>query len=156
MRGNESVNQQRSRLQYHSQSEKRSSRLYVSIAVFEKPDFLLRSTSIGLPLIFLVIHAWLSETPAINDAENAGDTNSSPNLNDPAATSTALRFRIQRVANVISAFSAAMGLSEGCTVMVKLWVQRRRPNFYALCGFDAANQKCMGTLEHIREVSRNE
>lgn len=36
--------------------------------------------------------------------------------------------------------------------MIKLWVKRRRPNFYALCGFDLVTKKCMADLEHVREV----
>ena len=37
--------------------------------------------------------------------------------------------------------------------MIKLWVQRLRPNFYALCGFDYSTLKCMADLERVREAS---
>jgi diacylglycerol diphosphate phosphatase / phosphatidate phosphatase len=57
------------------------------------------------------------------------------------------------VATVVSAFSMAIGLSEGTTVMIKLWVQRRRPNFYALCGFDIATKLCTADLDHVREAN---
>jgi len=106
-------------------------------------NLLLRSTSVVFPLIFIVLHAWYSNIPTLYT--NSGS--SSPNR---IATKVQ---KIHRVATVISAFSAAIGLSEGSTVMIKLWVRRRRPNFYALCGFDISNRKCMGTLEEIREAN---
>jgi membrane-associated phospholipid phosphatase len=47
----------------------------------------------------------------------------------------------------------AVGLSEGATVLLKLYIQRRRPNFYALCGFDKQLLQCTADLEKIREAS---
>lgn len=100
-------------------------------SVYEK-DFLLRSSSIFFPLIVMMLHAWYSETPA-----------------DSTASTVHKQYR---VATVVSAFSAAMGLSEGSTVLIKLWVQRRRPNFYALCGFDSTTKMCTASIKHVREV----
>ena len=43
----------------------------------------------------------------------------------------------------------AYGVSEGLTRLLKGIVWRRRPNFYALCHFDADTMQCMGTLKQI-------
>lgn len=110
---------------------------------FYSSDFLLRSTSIWFPFVFSVIHSWYTSIPyylstdAVVSARKHNTTTSK---------------KLYLIATVISAFSAALGLSEGCTVMIKLWVKRRRPNFYALCGFDSVTKKCMANLEHVREV----
>mmetsp|Transcript_6640 Transcript_6640/g.16164 ORF Transcript_6640/g.16164 Transcript_6640/m.16164 type:complete len:206 (-) Transcript_6640:1165-1782(-) len=105
-------------------------------------NLLLRSTSIWIPLIFFVLHSWYTNSPSLSI--NAAASGSKPN---------SITFqKLYLVATVISAFSAAVGLSEGCTVMIKFGVKRRRPNFYALCGFDSVTKKCMGDLKHVREV----
>ncbi|OEU17317.1 acid phosphatase/Vanadium-dependent haloperoxidase, partial [Fragilariopsis cylindrus CCMP1102] len=39
------------------------------------------------------------------------------------------------------------------TVMIKLWVQRRRPNFYELCGFNHTTKQCTANLKRIREAN---
>ena len=93
--------------------------------------------------IFFVLHSWYTNVPYASTDMVA--STSKPN-------SAALQ-KVYRVATVISAFSAAIGLSEGCTVMIKLWVKRRRPNFYALCGFDSVTKKCMADVVHVRDVS---
>ena len=100
-------------------------------------DFLLRSTSVFFPFIFLVLHAWYS-TPS--SSLNSGTDHHNSNN------------RAQKVGTVISSFSAALGMSEGFTVMIKLWVQRRRPNFYELCGFNHTTKQCTANLKRIREV----
>lgn len=95
-----------------------------------------------MPLAFFLLHSWYTKSP--NFSTNAGASSSKAN---------SITFqKLYLIATVISAFSAALGLSEGCTVMIKLWVKRRRPNFYALCGFDLVTKKCMADLEHVREV----
>lgn len=107
-------------------------------------NFLLRSTSIWFPFVFSVIHSWYTNIPYYSSTDAVVSARKH-NVN----TSKKLYF----IATVISAFSAALGLSEGCTVMIKLWVKRRRPNFYALCGFDSVTKKCMANLEHVREAN---
>lgn len=54
---------------------------------------------------------------------------------------------------VIAAFSMAMGLSEGTTQMLKIWIQRRRPSFYDLCGFDPTTVTCTASPEYIKEAN---
>lgn len=101
---------------------------------------LLRGTAIWIPLIILLLHSWYGRAP--NFGNDTASGNSKPK-------------RLQKVylaATVVSAFFAAIGLSEGFTVMIKLWVQRLRPNFYALCGFDYSTLKCMADLERVREA----
>mmetsp|Transcript_1588 Transcript_1588/g.4152 ORF Transcript_1588/g.4152 Transcript_1588/m.4152 type:complete len:295 (-) Transcript_1588:1252-2136(-) len=105
--------------------------------------FLLRITSVTFPLIFLVAHAWYS-----NAGADAG-SGSAP----PTRTASTI-LRLYRIATVISAFSVAIGMAEGTTVMIKQWVKRRRPNFYALCEFDIFERKCTGSPHHIKEVRR--
>jgi diacylglycerol diphosphate phosphatase/phosphatidate phosphatase len=53
----------------------------------------------------------------------------------------------------VGAFAMAIGLSEGTTVLLKLWIQRPRPNFYSLCGFDKSLLKCTADLHHLREAN---
>ena len=83
--------------------------------------------------MFFVLHAWYNKINLIY-------------------TRSIREYRIGATTTVISAFSAAIGLSEGITIMIKLWVQRRRPNFYDLCGFDPTTKKCTANIKHIREV----
>jgi diacylglycerol diphosphate phosphatase/phosphatidate phosphatase len=55
---------------------------------------------------------------------------------------------------VISGFSMALGLSESTTQLLKLMIQRRRPNFYELCGFDKqVLLKCTADLKQLREAN---
>ena len=53
----------------------------------------------------------------------------------------------------LGGFFMAIGLSEGSTVVLKFWIQRRRPNFYNLCAFDKTLLKCTADLQHIREAN---
>lgn len=105
---------------------------------------LLKSTAIYIPFVFLVLHAWFSRP-----AQYGRPSNSNNNNPLPVTVFTRLRF----VCTAVSAFAMAIGLSEGTTVMIKLWVQRRRPNFYALCGFDISTKTCQADLEHVREAN---
>eukprot|EP00527_Entomoneis_sp_CCMP2396_P005090 CAMPEP_0198146126 /NCGR_PEP_ID=MMETSP1443-20131203/27561_1 /TAXON_ID=186043 /ORGANISM="Entomoneis sp., Strain CCMP2396" /LENGTH=324 /DNA_ID=CAMNT_0043809971 /DNA_START=67 /DNA_END=1041 /DNA_ORIENTATION=+ len=50
-------------------------------------------------------------------------------------------------------FISAVGLSEGCTQLLKLYMQRRRPNFYALCGFDSVQKICTAAPKQIVEAN---
>jgi len=47
----------------------------------------------------------------------------------------------------------AIALSEGTTQLLKLYIQRRRPNFYALCGFDKTRKVCTNSLHKVREAN---
>jgi len=117
-------------------------------------DLLLRSTSVYFPFIFLVLHAWYAQlsTTTASSLSTGGTDNIVLNTSIMNHTSSTVQ-RVHRVATVISSFSAALGLSEGFTVMIKLWVQRRRPNFYELCGFDLTSKHCTSTLKRIREAN---
>jgi diacylglycerol diphosphate phosphatase/phosphatidate phosphatase len=44
----------------------------------------------------------------------------------------------------LSGLLTAIGVSEACTTLLKLYVSRRRPNFYALCGWSSKQLKCTG------------
>ena len=61
--------------------------------------------------------------------------------------------RLIHVGTAVGGFATAVGLSEGATVMLKLWIQRPRPNYYSLCGFDKMLLKCTADLHHIREAN---
>lgn len=89
------------------------------------PSALLMWTSVWLPLMLVSLHAASSER----------------------------RRRFERALTAFSGFATAIGLSEGTTVLLKLWIQRPRPNFYSLCGFDMTTLKCTADLQHIREAN---
>lgn len=50
-------------------------------------------------------------------------------------------------------FLTSIGLSEGITQLLKLLIQRRRPNFYALCGWNTEKLKCTASLSLLREAN---
>jgi len=50
-----------------------------------------------------------------------------------------------------NALCVTIGLSEFVTHFLKAFVQRRRPNYYALCGWK--NDHCTALPEHIREAN---
>jgi membrane-associated phospholipid phosphatase len=90
------------------------------------PSTLLLNTSITLPLIFMVVISQL--VPHSNCHNKFYDTH---------ACACVLFLTI--------------GLSEFTTQMVKMYVGRLRPNFYELCGFDAATLQCAASESHIME-----
>merc|ERR1712238_363883 len=118
-------------------------------------DLLLRSTAVYFPFIFLVLHSWYTQlsTTVASTVSTGGTDNVVRNTTSIMNHTSSTGQRIHRVTSVISSFSAALGLSEGFTVMIKLWVQRRRPNFYELCGFDLTSKHCTSTLKRIREAN---
>lgn len=61
--------------------------------------------------------------------------------------------RVEYIMAAVGGFSMAIGLSEGATVLLKLWIQRRRPNFYSLCAFDTSLKKCTAELKFLREAN---
>lgn len=63
------------------------------------------------------------------------------------------RRMIHTVHASICGLMTAVAISEGATHPLKLYVQRRRPNFYALCGFDKSTQTCTASIEWIREAN---
>jgi diacylglycerol diphosphate phosphatase/phosphatidate phosphatase len=68
-------------------------------------------------------------------------------------SSTVRRRRLIDVHAAICGLLTAVGLSEGATQLLKLYVHRRRPNYYALCGWNAELLKCTGTIENVRDAS---
>lgn len=52
----------------------------------------------------------------------------------------------------VAGLMTAIGVSEGATHLLKLFIQRRRPNFYALCNFSPVTMLCTAPLSHIREA----
>jgi membrane-associated phospholipid phosphatase len=46
-------------------------------------------------------------------------------------------------------FVLAVALVEGGTQLLKFYVRRPRPNYYALCGFTSANRKCASTEANL-------
>jgi membrane-associated phospholipid phosphatase len=57
------------------------------------------------------------------------------------------------VLTVVASFSMAIGLSEGATNFLKIWVQRRRPSFYDLCGFNTQTLQCEASPDYIKEAN---
>ena len=53
----------------------------------------------------------------------------------------------------VCGFITAIGVSEGATQILKLYIQRRRPNFFALCGFQANLLQCTAPLNKIKEAN---
>mmetsp|Transcript_9134 Transcript_9134/g.13009 ORF Transcript_9134/g.13009 Transcript_9134/m.13009 type:complete len:449 (+) Transcript_9134:160-1506(+) len=54
--------------------------------------------------------------------------------------------------SLVCSFSLAIGSSEGITQVIKYFVLRKRPNFYALCGFNTSTLKCEAPLDRIQEA----
>lgn len=101
------------------------------------PSGFLIYTSIWIPLFLVgLISWWTTSRPATINGNN--------NL---------MLLRLHHLHASIFGFLTAIGLSEGSTQLLKLYIQRRRPNFYALCGFDDASRRCLGSTEYIREAN---
>jgi membrane-associated phospholipid phosphatase len=58
---------------------------------------------------------------------------------------------LQEVQAGICGLLTAIGISEGFTSSIKLYVHRRRPNFYALCDFSIDLNQCTGSYKHQLE-----
>lgn len=75
-----------------------------------------------------------------NMEEEMNDVSSrSSSGSTPKSKSWQTFFRLAQLYSVLSsvaAFLTAIGISEGTTQLLKLYISRRRPNFYALCGVD--------------------
>lgn len=46
----------------------------------------------------------------------------------------------------------AVGFNEGATKMIKFWVQRRRPNFFALCDYSRQANTCTAEYSKVLEA----
>jgi membrane-associated phospholipid phosphatase len=92
-------------------------------------------TSVHLPLLWVVIMAWMGLR-----SQSTGTTNSR-------------RQRWHDVHGAVCGLLTAIGLSEGATVLLKLYIQRRRPNFYALCGWSNELLRCTAPLVKLREAN---
>lgn len=90
---------------------------------------LLKFTAVQLPYFVIILYAFLSSRKISNTLV------------------------LVEVGSAVGAFSMALGLSEGTTQFLKLWIQRRRPSFYDLCGFNVKTLTCTGTMEYIREAN---
>jgi membrane-associated phospholipid phosphatase len=86
-------------------------------------------TSVWWPLLFLIMVS-LAATPN----------------NHTAPPFASLWSRLSNALLVATTFLRAIGISEGCTNLLKHYVARRRPNFYALCQFDTVSRACNATL----------
>jgi membrane-associated phospholipid phosphatase len=53
----------------------------------------------------------------------------------------------------MGSFVTAVGLSESTTQLLKLLIQRRRPNFYALCGWNMEQRACTAPLHELRDAN---
>lgn len=60
---------------------------------------------------------------------------------------------VLELTTVICAISMAVGLCEGSVQLLKLWIQRKRPSYYDLCGFDVETRTCTAPLGKIREAN---
>lgn len=96
-------------------------------ALFLSKAALLTYTSIYLPFVLAMAHASISSRNSTR--------------------------QIYETSTVVSAFSMTIGLSEMTTQLLKLLIQRRRPNFYQLCQFDPQTKACIASLENLREAN---
>lgn len=80
----------------------------------------------------------------------ASSSSSSGNNNN---NSNKRRRQLHDVHAAVFGLTTAIGLSEGATVLLKFFVQRRRPNFYALCGWSSELLKCTAPIGKIRDAN---
>jgi len=111
------------------------------------PSTLLVFTSLQGPFLLLALLAWwTTRTP-----NNSSGNNS--NNNNNAQSSSSLPWRtVHELHASLCGFVATIGLSEGATQLLKLYMQRRRPNFYALCAFDKVTRTCTAAEHRIQEA----
>mmetsp|Transcript_9039 Transcript_9039/g.13343 ORF Transcript_9039/g.13343 Transcript_9039/m.13343 type:complete len:344 (-) Transcript_9039:100-1131(-) len=68
-------------------------------------------------------------------------------------THLAKKHRLELRSSLCALFTS-LGLSETITCILKVYVSRHRPNFYALCGFDVETLECAApSLEDIHEAT---
>lgn len=61
--------------------------------------------------------------------------------------------RRRDIATAACGLLSSIGVSECSTQLLKVFIQRRRPNFYDLCGWNSQLLQCMATKERIREAN---
>ena len=109
-------------------------------------------SSVWLPLILVGTTAWFwKHTDATSTT--ATTTNAASTINMSSSTnSTALLLRWHNLHAALCGLAMAIGLSDGTTQLLKLYMMRRRPNFYALCQFDAVRKVCTAEPHRILEA----
>jgi diacylglycerol diphosphate phosphatase / phosphatidate phosphatase len=85
---------------------------------------LLLFTAIFLPLIIVFVHGWRNASRGNRYDWSTG----------------------------LSGLLTALGVSECCTISLKLYVSRRRPNFYALCGWSTQQLACTAPFKEQAEA----
>lgn len=65
------------------------------------------------------------------------------------------QLRMVQVQSAASVVLVAIGISEFITQMIKAFVGRLRPNFYAFCGFDLETKICMASPSQIIEARQS-
>ena len=129
---------------------------------------LLVHASVTLPICIILLAPWwnrcLCDVSSSSSSNNSaifrpliallfargGNNNNNSNPDTSSVPTTAL----WQMQGRLCAFFTAVGLSEGTTQLLKLIIQRRRPNFYALCGFDVATLKCTSSdIDKLREAN---
>ena len=63
--------------------------------------------------------------------------------------------RMAQVQSAASVVFVSIGISEFITQMIKAFVGRLRPNFYAFCGFDLETKMCMASPLQIIEARQS-
>ena len=91
--------------------------------------FLLILTSVQIPFLVILVSMWYSTRTAA------------------ASSSSSSHKNLHHLP--VCAFLSAVGLSESCTNLLKFWVQRFRPNFFALCGYNYSNANAQATLGEV-------
>lgn len=118
-------------------------------------------TSVYLPFIMVTLHAffWAREI-SLFSSTSASSSNGDGSNNCMGSNSSSTKESTQRYSlwlleagTAASALFMAIGVCEGSTQLLKLWIQRRRPSFYDLCGFNKETLACTASLENIREAN---
>lgn len=111
-----------------------SNALYVHSKIHH-PATLLLVSSILVPLVIVVLISYICTT--------GGNDNSRHRLR-----------MYHTIHAAVCGLMTAICISEITTNTIKLYVRRKRPNFYALCGFDIQQLKCTATPDsQIKEAT---
>jgi membrane-associated phospholipid phosphatase len=102
------------------------------------PSHVLLTTSIWIPLAVVLLVSTTSAAWSGNCINNTAWTTTARSKHRPAILLTLLH----HVQAAWGGFCTALGLSEGLTQLLKLYIQRKRPNFFALCNFDTSSKVC--------------
>lgn len=118
-------------------------------------------TAVWIPLLVLPICGWFLARNNLDESSNQ----TIPLLLRSIPLETAchywwngrrrvqdLQFPPHRLLEAVAALSGmltSLGISEGLTRLGKATFQRRRPNFYEMCGFDYESQKCLASSDRV-------